>query len=49
MLSRTSPASFDTRFVLVPRKCAEHFLRSCVLATAEPWFGDLQDDYSTDS
>ena len=49
MLPHISPTSFDARGVLVPRKCAGHFLRSCVLATAEPWLSDLHDDYSTDS
>jgi hypothetical protein len=49
MLPHISPASFDDRSVLGPRKCAGHFLRACVLATAEPWLGDLHDDYSADS
>ena len=31
MLSHVSPASFDARGILLPRKCARHFLRSCVL------------------
>src|SRR5207253_381172 len=44
-----SSASFSARGVLVPRKCAGHFLRSCVLATTEPWLDDLHDDDSTGS